>query len=105
MKTVLAELRARANEGNAIEEAFRTLSQTVLKEEPDCLCYQLFRNEADPDKLLILEVYGSDEASQSHRSSPVVQAAAKIMFGHLEDRPAVHQFIAAAGFMRATSSR
>jgi len=64
-------------------EAMRVNASASVQNEPDCLTFDVIRDEADPDLVYLYEVY-RDEAALAHH---------KTTEHFLQNRPLVGEFI------------
>lgn len=62
---LVVTFQARQGMGGDFASAFEALRQITLR-EPGCEQYELFRSLADPDKLVLLERWTSQEMLDAH---------------------------------------
>lgn len=86
---VLATLRVRDGKSREFESLFADLAQQVRCDEPGNLLYQLYRSRTEPDTYKVLEIYGSDDDLEAHRTSPHVKAAGPTIGALLAERPGI----------------
>jgi quinol monooxygenase YgiN len=72
--TVVAKLRAKPGQGDALEALLKEQVKLVRGSEPDCLGYRLHRGTKDRDLFFFYEQYRSDAAFDVHRKSPHLAA-------------------------------
>ena len=69
--TVHVVAHSRAKPGH--EEALMTLlveNTTTIRQEPGCIRYEVFQNEANPGDFVCLEEWASDTVLDTHRDAP-----------------------------------
>lgn len=84
---VLAILVARPGKGGEL----RTLLDGMVapsRKEPGNLRYDLWRDQADPDRFVLDELYADDDAVAAHRATPHFQSYVSAI-GDLAERTAL----------------
>jgi quinol monooxygenase YgiN len=65
--------------------------------EPGCLSYHCAQDVGDPNTLVLVEEWASDEALQTHLSSPAFAAFVETIRPVVAERPTITRFDAATG--------
>lgn len=69
MRVLLARYRAAPGQGDAVEDALRSMTEAVARDEPGCLSYRVSRSTDDPDVFILHETYDSEQALLAHRET------------------------------------
>jgi quinol monooxygenase YgiN len=72
--TVVAQLRAAKDKGDALAALLSEQAAVVRKAEPGCLVYRVHRSTEEPELFLFYEMYVNNEALQLHRQAPHLAA-------------------------------
>ena len=84
---IVAILTAKPGKADALKALMDTMV-TASRAEPGNLRYDLWREKAEPNRIVIDELYASDDAVAAHRAAPHFQDyLAKI--GDLAERTAI----------------
>lgn len=70
MFVVTVEFRVERGRGSTFLTAVREQAQTSRELEPDCRQFDVCVDPADPQRVLLYEVYASEAAFQAHLASP-----------------------------------
>jgi quinol monooxygenase YgiN len=72
MLKLIATLRCQPGQGDQVAAALLELAGPS-RQEPGCILYDVCRAQADPDVLLVLEEWESQEALDAHMATPHFQ--------------------------------
>jgi quinol monooxygenase YgiN len=85
---IVLSFSALAGKGGELCEAYQPRCREVMQ-EPGCQQFEVFQSVLDPDRLVLLELWESDDALEAHRvvnaSRPVVRPDLRAGSGMRED--------------------
>jgi (4S)-4-hydroxy-5-phosphonooxypentane-2,3-dione isomerase len=70
MYVVIVSARVKPEQRGRFLEAIEDNAVSAVRDEPDCLRFDVVRNREDPDHYLFYEVYRDEPAFQAHRDTP-----------------------------------
>jgi autoinducer 2-degrading protein len=70
MYVVIVSARVKPEQRGRFLEAIEDNALSAVRDEPDCLRFDVVRNREDPDHYLFYEVYRDEPAFQAHRDTP-----------------------------------
>jgi quinol monooxygenase YgiN len=85
---VIAIIKAKDGEADAVEAAFREGVEGVASEE-GTLVYALSKSQEDPNTFYFYEMYTDDAALQAHSTGAALQAVGPKLGGKLAGRPEI----------------
>ena len=86
MIAVVATLRAKAGQSDALGSVLAQAAERVRADEPGCSYYQPCQSTDDPNLFKVFEIYDSADAIAAHREAPHFQPL-KEAFGTLLAEP------------------
>jgi quinol monooxygenase YgiN len=87
MITVVATLKVKAGQEDALVAGMQKMIAHVRANEPNTLTYVLYRSTADPTTFMVYEVYTDQGAFAAHGSSEPMQEFFRLAGGILDGRP------------------
>ena len=61
---------ARDGQREALLAALDKMAKASVGEEPGCLQFDVLTDQAEPNKIMLYEVYADEAASQAHQETP-----------------------------------
>lgn len=92
MLTVVATLKVKPGQEDALIAGVRKMIAHVKEKEPGTVRYLLHRSVPDPTKFLIYEVYADEAAFAMHGASESMQEFFKLAGGILDGRPDITMY-------------
>jgi quinol monooxygenase YgiN len=86
MVKLIARLHAQSGQADVVAAALLDLV-SPSRAEAGCILYDACRSQSDPDELLVLEEWESQEALDTHMATPHFQAFAARIGGALAGEP------------------
>jgi phosphoglycerate dehydrogenase-like enzyme/quinol monooxygenase YgiN len=83
---ILVEFRAREGARDAFLDIIREHARTSRREEPGCLQFDVVEDEADPNRVVLYEVWADEEAFRAHQALPRMETLRARTEGLLEER-------------------
>ena len=66
---LIAHLKAKPNQGDALEKELKALADDVIREEPGCILYAFHRDNVNTDAFISIERFASQQAFDQHLAS------------------------------------
>jgi quinol monooxygenase YgiN len=85
--TVVATLKVKSGQEEALIEGMRKMIAHVKANEPGTVTYLLHRSTADPTQFLVYEVYADQAAFATHGASEPMKEFFRLAGGILDGRP------------------
>jgi len=85
--TVVATLKVKSGQEDALIEGTRKMIAHVKANEPGTVTYVLHRSTADPTQFLVYEVYADQAAFATHGASEAMKEFFRLAGGILDGRP------------------
>ena len=92
MLTVVATLKVKAGQEEALIEGVLKMITYVKANEPGTVTYLLHRSSADPTKFLVYEVYTDQAAFATHGASEPMKEFFRLAGGILDGRPDIAMY-------------
>ena len=70
MHVIAVELSIKSEKRNAFLAEVKRHAPATLKDEPGCQRFDVSVDQADPNKVILYEIYASEAALEQHRQSP-----------------------------------
>jgi quinol monooxygenase YgiN len=86
---IIATLKTKAGQGDALETIFRELTEKVLANEAGAKLYQLTKSRTEPDTYKVLELYADQEALTGHGKTDYFRELGRKMGDCLDGRPTI----------------
>ncbi|WP_083455594.1 putative quinol monooxygenase [Sphingopyxis sp. 113P3] len=67
---IIAELKAKPGQGDALLAVMSEAAALVTAHEPGCLFYEVCRSRSDADVIKLFEIYADQAALDAHRTTP-----------------------------------
>jgi quinol monooxygenase YgiN len=90
--TVVATLKVKSGQEEALIEGMRKMIAHVKANEPGTVTYLLHRSSADPTKFLVYEVYADQAAFATHGASEPMKEFFRLAGGILDGRPDIAMY-------------
>jgi autoinducer 2-degrading protein len=74
MFAVIVKVRIKPENRSAFIEAMLADGRGSVRNEPDCLLFNIVEDHDDPNRLHLYEVYASEQAFERHKQTPHFQA-------------------------------
>ena len=87
MLTVVATLKVKSGQEDALIGGMRKMIAHVKANEPGTVTYLLHRSTADPTQFLVYEVYADQAAFATHGASEPMKEFFRLAGGILDGRP------------------
>lgn len=84
---VIATLKAQEGKGADLLAVLKSLAKDVTEKEDGCLQYDPFVAVDDPDTIVMIERYASQDALTAHGQTDYFKAAGKQMMGFMAGAP------------------
>ena len=88
---VVAHMRARKDKQEELKSVLTGLIKPTRK-EADCIRYQLYRNNQDPQDFTFVEEWTNDAALEKHLATPHLQAALALLPQLTETEPVINRY-------------
>jgi len=90
--TVVAKLKAKAGQEDALIAGVRKMIAHVKANEPNTRTYVLYRSSKDPSQFLVYEVYADQAAFATHGASEPMKEFFRLAGGILDGRPDITMY-------------
>ena len=90
--TVVAKLKVKAGQEDALIAGMRKMIAHVKANEPNTRTYVLYRSSKDPSQFLVYEVYADQAAFAAHGSSEPMQEFFRLAGGIVDGRPDIAMY-------------
>ena len=92
MITVIATLKVKSGQEDALIAGIRKMIEHVQANEPGTITYVLNRSTADPTTFVVYEVYEDQAAFATHGASPAMLEFFGLAGGVLDGRPDIAMY-------------
>jgi quinol monooxygenase YgiN len=86
---IIATLKTKDGQGEALEAVFAELTEKVLANEPGAKLYQLTKSRTEPNTYKVLELYLDQDALTAHGQTEYFRELGRKMGPALDGRPQV----------------
>ncbi|WP_426565354.1 VOC family protein [Angustibacter sp. McL0619] len=93
MITITAEQLVKAGHEQAVDALMADLTTDIMQQEPGCVRFDYVVEPQNPRRRLVIESYRDRAALETHQRAPYLATFIPLLLEHLDEPPAVVQFV------------